>query len=284
VEFGDKQAFGKLLRAAGEIDGLERIRFTSPHPAAFTDDVIDAMAETPAVMPQLHMPLQSGSDSVLKAMRRSYRSTKYLGILERVRERIPHAAITTDIIVGFPGETEEDFQDTMTVVREARFASAFTFQYSIRPGTPAATMPDQVPNEVVQERFERLVALQDEMSWEENKKLVGTEVQVLVATGEGKKDQSTERLSGRAEDGRLVHVGVAENHTVRPGDVITATVSDAKPFYLIADPSTPESFPVRRTRAGDAWDRAQAESCGAPTAADGPKPVSLGLPVLRQDS
>ncbi len=284
VEFGDKQAFGKLLRAAGQIDGLERIRFTSPHPAAFTDDVIDAMAETAAVMPQLHMPLQSGSDSVLKAMRRSYRSTKYLGILERVRERIPHAAITTDIIVGFPGETEDDFQDTMNVVREARFASAFTFQYSIRPGTPAAEMPDQVPKEVVQERFERLVALQDEMSWEENKKLVGTEVQVLVATGEGKKDQSTERLSGRAEDGRLVHVGVPAGHTVRPGDVITATVSDAKPFYLIADPTTPEGFPVRRTRAGDAWDRAQAESCGAPTAADGPKPVSLGLPVLRQDS
>ncbi len=284
VEFGDKQAFGKLLRAAGEIDGLERIRFTSPHPAAFTDDVIDAMAETAAVMPQLHMPLQSGSDSVLKAMRRSYRSTKYLGILERVRERIPHAAITTDIIVGFPGETEEDFQDTMNVVREARFASAFTFQYSIRPGTPAAEMPDQVPKEVVQERFERLVALQDEMSWEENKKLIGSDVQVLVATGEGKKDQSTERLSGRAEDGRLVHVGVPAGHTVRPGDVITATVSDAKPFYVIADPTTPEGFPVRRTRAGDAWDRAQAESCGAPTAADGPKPVSLGLPVLRQDS
>jgi tRNA-2-methylthio-N6-dimethylallyladenosine synthase len=284
VEFGDKQAFGKLLRAAGEIDGLERIRFTSPHPAAFTDDVIDAMADTPAVMPQLHMPLQSGSDSVLKAMRRSYRSTKYLGILERVRERIPHAAITTDIIVGFPGETEDDFQDTMNVVREARFASAFTFQYSIRPGTPAAEMPDQVPKEVVQERFERLVALQDEMAWEENKKLIGSDVRVLVATGEGKKDRSTERLSGRAEDGRLVHVGVPTDHTARPGDVITATVSDAKPFYLIADPTTPEGFPVRRTRAGDAWDRAQAESCGAPTAADGPKPVSLGLPVLRQDN
>src|SRR5690606_22896731 len=106
VEFGDRLAFGKLLRAAGQIEGLERIRFTSPHPAAFTDDVIDAMAETPAVMPQLHMPLQSGSDSILKAMRRSYRSAKFLGILERVRERMPDAAITTDIIVGFPGETE----------------------------------------------------------------------------------------------------------------------------------------------------------------------------------
>src|SRR5690554_7703710 len=156
VEFGDRQAFSKLLRAAGEISGIERIRFTSPHPAAFTDDVIDAMAETPAVMPQLHMPLQSGSDRILKAMRRSYRSTKFFGILERVREQLPLAAISTYIIVGFPGETEEDFQDTLNVVEQARFASAFTFQYSIREGTPAATMPDQVPKAVVQERYEQI--------------------------------------------------------------------------------------------------------------------------------
>ena len=145
VEFGDRLAFGKLLRAAGQIEGLERVRFTSPHPAAFTDDVIDAMAETPNVMPQLHMPLQSGSDRILKAMRRSYRSERFLGILDRVRDRIPNAAITTDIIVGFPGETEEDFQETLRVVEQARFASAYTFQYSIRPGTPAATLPDQLP-------------------------------------------------------------------------------------------------------------------------------------------
>jgi tRNA-2-methylthio-N6-dimethylallyladenosine synthase len=117
VEFGDRLAFGKLLRACGEIDGLERIRFTSPHPKDFTDDVIAAMAETPNVMPQLHMPLQSGSDKVLKAMRRSYRAGRYLGIIERVRAAMPDAAITTDIIVGFPGETEEDFQATLDVVR-----------------------------------------------------------------------------------------------------------------------------------------------------------------------
>ena len=140
VEFGDRGAFAKLLRACGDIQGLERVRFTSPHPAAFTDDVIDAMAETPNVMPQLHMPLQSGSDRILKDMRRSYRSKKFLGILDRVRERIPHAAITTDIIVGFPGETEQDFQDTLDVVEASRFSSAFTFQYSVRPGTPAGEM------------------------------------------------------------------------------------------------------------------------------------------------
>ncbi|HRN30365.1 MAG TPA: tRNA (N6-isopentenyl adenosine(37)-C2)-methylthiotransferase MiaB, partial [Terrimesophilobacter sp.] len=234
VEFGDRLAFGKLLRAAGQIEGLERIRFTSPHPAAFTDDVIDAMAETPAVMPQLHMPLQSGSDSILRAMRRSYRSTKYLGILERVRERMPDAAITTDIIVGFPGETEADFAETLRVVEEARFSSAFTFQYSIRPGTPAATMPDQVPKEVVQERYERLVALQDRISTEENRAIVGRDVNVLVATGEGRKDAQHHRSSGRAEDGRLVHFEVpAGSDEPRPGDVVTVTVTDSAPHFLI---------------------------------------------------
>ena len=135
---GDRYAFSKLLRACGTIDGLERVRFTSPHPAAFTDDVIAAMAETPNIMHQLHFPLQSGSDRILRAMRRSYRSAKFLDILGRIRAAMPDAQISTDIIVGFPGETEEDFQQTMDVVRQARFSSAFTFIYSPRPGTPAA--------------------------------------------------------------------------------------------------------------------------------------------------
>src|SRR5437763_7842766 len=158
AEFGDDQAFGKLLRACGDVEGLERVRFTSPHPRDFTDDVIAAMAETPNVMPSLHMPLQSGSDRVLKAMRRSYRAERYLGIIERVRSAMPDAAITTDIIVGFPGETDADFDATLDVVRAAQFAGAFTFQYSKRPGTPAAGMPDQVPPDVVAERYQRLVA------------------------------------------------------------------------------------------------------------------------------
>lgn len=284
VEFGDRLAFGKLLRAAGEIEGLERIRFTSPHPAAFTDDVIAAMAETPNVMPQLHMPLQSGSDRILKAMRRSYRSKRFLGILEKVREQIPHAAISTDIIVGFPGETEEDFEDTLRVVEEARFANAFTFQYSIRPGTPAATMPDQVPKQVVQERFERLVELQNRISAEENAKLVGTRQEVLVSTGEGKKDEATNRLTGRAEDNRLVHFSWPEGEPEpRPGDVVSLSITQAAPFHLLADEPTGAAWHVRRTRAGDAWDRAQAESCGVPDPAAGTPagPVSLGLPTLR---
>src|SRR5688572_27035269 len=169
VEFGDRAAFSKLLRACGEVEGLERVRFTSPHPAEFTDDVIVAMAETPNVMPQLHMPLQSGSDRMLRAMRRSYRRAKFLGIIDRVRQAMPDAAITTDIIVGFPGESEDDFVQTLEVVAAARFSGAFTFQYSQRPGTPAAEMDDQLPKAVVQERYLRLTALQDEISWAENR-------------------------------------------------------------------------------------------------------------------
>jgi tRNA-2-methylthio-N6-dimethylallyladenosine synthase len=287
VEFGDKQAFGKLLRAAGQISGLERIRFTSPHPAAFTDDVIDAMAETPTVMPQLHMPLQSGSDRVLKAMRRSYRSDKYLGILDRVREKIPNAAITTDIIVGFPGETEQDFLDTLEVVEKARFASAYTFQYSIRPGTPAATMPDQVPKDVVQDRYERLKVTQDRIAWEENTALIGTTTQVLVATTEGKKDIRNDRLSGRAEDSRLVHFTVPEGgETPRPGDVVGVTITEAKPFFLLADSPEAGGYTLRRTRAGDAYDRWQAESCATPVGVTttGGRAVNLGLPTLKPPS
>lgn len=266
VEFGDKGAFAKLLRACGEIQGLERVRFTSPHPAAFTEDVIEAMAQTPNVMPQLHMPLQSGSDSILKSMRRSYRAEKYLGIIDRVRELIPDAAITTDIIVGFPGETEEDFQATLDVVRKSRFAVAYTFQYSIRPGTPAADMPDQIPKEVVQERYERLLALVNEIAWQENQKQIGNQVEVLVATGEGRKDAATNRFSGRAKDNRLVHFEVPEGETPpRPGDVVTTKITKAAPYHLIADIADGATYSLRRTRGGDAWDRRQAESCGTPT-------------------
>jgi tRNA-2-methylthio-N6-dimethylallyladenosine synthase len=283
VEFGDREAFGKLLRAAGRIDGLERVRFTSPHPAAFTDDVIDAMAETPNVMPQLHMPLQSGSDRILKAMRRSYRSEKFLGILDRVRARIPNAAISTDIIVGFPGETEEDFQETLRVVEQARFASAFTFQYSIRASTPAATMPDQVPKAIVQERYERLAALQDGISREENEKLVGSRVSVVVTADEGRKHAQTDRLSGRAEDSRLVHFEVPDGSAIpRPGDVVGLEITRAASFHLIADSIDGAPLDIRRTSAGDAWDRAEAASCAVPSS---PAPdagrVSLGLPTLR---
>jgi tRNA-2-methylthio-N6-dimethylallyladenosine synthase len=266
VAFGDRLAFGKLLRAAGEIDGLERIRFTSPHPKDFTDDVIAAMAETPAVCPQLHMPLQSGSDRLLREMRRSYRTDKYLGILDKVRAAMPEAAITTDIIVGFPGETEEDFQATLDVVCQARFASAFTFQYSQRPGTPAAEMDGQLPKQVVRERFDRLIAVQEEVSAAENHKRVGTLVEVLVASGEGRKDSEAHRMSGRARDGRLVHFASAPG--VRPGDVVETVVTYAAPHYLVADG---ELVSHRRTRAGDNTE------AGLRPKTSG---VSLGLPSI----
>lgn len=243
VEFGDPSAFAQLLRACGSIEGLERVRFTSPHPRDFTDDVIAAMAETPSVMPGLHMPLQSGSDRILREMRRSYRAERFLGIVERVRAAIPGAAITTDIIVGFPGETEEDFQATLDVVRAARFASAFTFQYSKRPGTPAADLPEQVDPEVVSHRYARLVDLVNEIAWAENRALVGREVEVLVAAHDGRKDDSTARVSGRAPDNRLVHVRVPDGvEPPRAGDFVTARVTYAAPHHLIAD----EWLDVRR--------------------------------------
>ncbi|WP_370517695.1 tRNA (N6-isopentenyl adenosine(37)-C2)-methylthiotransferase MiaB [Mycolicibacterium sp. P9-22] len=244
----NRGAFADLLRACGDIEGLERVRFTSPHPAEFTDDVIEAMAATPNVCPTLHMPLQSGSDRVLKAMRRSYRAERYLGIIDRVRAAIPHAAITTDIIVGFPGETEQDFQDTLDVVAQSRFASAYTFQYSKRPGTPAATLADQLPKEVVSERYQRLTELQEQISLQENQAQVGARVELLVAAGEGRKDAATARLSGRARDGRLVHFA-AGGADIRPGDIVTTTVTRAAPHFLVADGVVASH---RRTRAGDA--------------------------------
>ena len=286
VEFGDRSAFAKLLRACGDIDGLERVRFTSPHPAAFTDDVIAAMAETHNVMPSLHMPLQSGSDRILRAMRRSYRSDKYLGILERVRAAMPDAAITTDIIVGFPGETEEDFRDTLRVVEASRFTSAFTFQYSPRAGTPAYEL-EPLPKEVVQERFDRLLALQEHITLEDSQALVGRTVELLVLDGGGRKDAPSGRLSGREVGNRLVHFSVPDGQVhPRPGDMVTVEITHGAPHHLIADSGIAGgTYAVRATRAGDAWARARSDAhdhgdaCGTGDAPAGP--VVLGLPTVR---
>ena len=205
------------------------------------------MAETPVVCHQLHMPLQSGSDDVLRRMRRGYRQERYLGIIDRVRAAMPDAAITTDIIVGFPGETEADFQQTLDVVRAARFASAFTFQYSKRPGTPAAEMDGQIPKDVVQERYLRLTALQDEISWAENRAR-GRRVELLVAAGEGSKDAAPAGSpAARATAGSCTSVGGSDG--VRPGDVVETVVTEAKPHFLVADGAL---LSHRRTRAGDA--------------------------------
>jgi tRNA-2-methylthio-N6-dimethylallyladenosine synthase len=197
-------------------------------------------------------------------MRRSYRAERYLGIIDRVRAAMPHAAITTDLIVGFPGETEEDFAATLDVARQARFAAAFTFQYSKRPGTPAATFDGQLPKAVVQERYERLVELQERISLEGNRALIGQTVELLVAAGEGRKDSRTARMSGRARDGRLVHFTADDR--VRPGDIVTTVVTEAAPHHLIADAGIRTH---RGTRAGDAH-----------AAGQRPGSIGLGMPTV----
>ncbi|MEX0833143.1 MAG: tRNA (N6-isopentenyl adenosine(37)-C2)-methylthiotransferase MiaB [Actinomycetota bacterium] len=215
--------FAALLRKLDEIEEIRRIRFTSPHPHDFTPDVIEAMAECESVCEHIHFPLQSGSDEILRRMKRSYRAERYLGWLERIRDAIPGIAVTTDIIVGFPGETERDFEDTLDVVRMARFDSAFTFQYSPRPGTPAASSPGQVLPDEVQERFERLVALQEQISMANNRELVGRSVEVLVE-GPGRKGGT----QGRTRTNKVVHF----DGTARMGDFVDVRIVDAHPHHL----------------------------------------------------
>ncbi len=216
--------FAELLRRVNEVDGLRRIRFTSPHPHDFTPDVIDAMSESDKVCEHIHFPLQSGSDRVLKAMQRSYRRERYLGWLERIRDAMPEIGVSTDIIVGFPGETEEDFAGTLDVVERARFDSAYTFQYSPRPGTRAASMPDQLPKDVVQERFDRLVDLQGRISLEKAREQVGRRVEVLVE-GAGRRGGSTQ---SRTRTNRIVHL----SEELGPGSFATARITDAAPHHL----------------------------------------------------
>ena len=266
VDFGDRSAFANLLKDCGKIDGLERVRFMSPHPRDFTDDVIEAMATTANVMPHLHMPLQSGSNSILQAMRRSYRTDRYLGIIDRVRSAMPHASITTDIIVGFPGETESDFQATMDLCTQARFAAAYTYQYSKRPGTPAASMPDQVSPEVVGERYTRLHNHQQGISLSVNQEAVGKNFKVLVGDYEGRRDEVQARMTGRSEDFRLVHF--SNSIDARPGDEVEVSITEASAHYLIGTPGS-----VRATRGGDAHAARIAEKKSSATL--------LGMPTLK---
>jgi len=267
VDFSDRYAFSKLLIECGKVDGLERVRFMSPHPRDFTDDVIEAMAQTKNVMPHLHMPLQSGSDKVLQAMRRSYRRDRYLSILKKVRDAMPEAAITTDIIVGFPGESDEDFEQTIDLVREARFSAAYTFQYSKRPGTVAASMPNQVSLEKMTYRYEQLHRIQQEISKEENSKLVGTNVELLVSSNEGKHDLDLNHMNGRSKDFRLTHFDNSEK-TARPGELVEVKVVETFANHIVAS----KPITVTKTR-------------GAQAHADwvediGDKKVLLGIPTL----
>jgi tRNA-2-methylthio-N6-dimethylallyladenosine synthase len=263
VDFGDRQAFAKLLRECGKVEGLDRVRFMSPHPRDFTDDVIEAMAETPNVMPHLHMPLQSGSDRILQLMRRSYRVDRYRGIIAKVRSSMPHATITTDIIVGFPSESEADFQASVDIVSELRFLAAYSFQYSKRPGTPASEMPEQIPAEVISDRYSRLHQHLNEVSQSVNEAVIGDDLEVLVTDIDG------ERGSGKSRDFRLVHFNARESD-LRPGDLVTVRIDSAKPHFVF---SSQAPMSITRTRGGDAFAarRAEAEATG----------VMLGMPTLK---
>jgi tRNA-2-methylthio-N6-dimethylallyladenosine synthase len=267
VDFGDRLAFSKLLRECGKIEGLERVRFMSPHPRDFTDDVIEAMAETKNVMPHLHMPLQSGSDKVLQAMRRSYRRDRYLGIIDKVRSAIPNAAITTDIIVGFPGESDADFEQTIDLVKQARFSAAYTFQYSKRPGTPAALMPDQIEQDVMADRYNRLHKIQQDISKQENEKLVGSTVELLVSGHEGRHDIDMNRMNGRSADFRLTHFDNSAK-LARSGDLVEVKVEEAFANHIVA------GQPIKVTKTiGAAAHAVWVED-------NGDKKILLGIPTL----
>jgi tRNA-2-methylthio-N6-dimethylallyladenosine synthase len=219
--------FGDLLRRVGKVDGIRRVRFTSPHPNDFREDVARAMAETEAVCEHLHFPLQSGSDRILSAMHRGYHRRKYMERLAMARGIIPGLAVSTDIIVGFPGETDHDFDLTMEVVEEARFDQAFMFIFSPRPGTAASSMVDEfVPDEVIQERFQRLVTAQNRISAERNADTIGTELEVLCE-GPSKRDPMV--ATTRTRTGKVVHV--SGDH--QPGSFLDVRIESAGTHHLV---------------------------------------------------
>ena len=218
--------FADLLRQVGAIDGIRRVRFTSPHPADFRQDVAQAMAETEAVCEQLHLPLQSGSDRILARMHRGYNRQRFMDRLDLARRTIPDLVVSTDIIVGFPGETEDDFEMTMEVVEEARFDSAFMFIFSPRPGTAAAEMTeDFVDPDVIQERFDRLVSTQNRISGERNREWLGKTVEVL-SEGPSKKDPQV--ATTRTRGGKVVHIPGA----IPPGTFLQAEIIEAHQHHL----------------------------------------------------
>jgi tRNA-2-methylthio-N6-dimethylallyladenosine synthase len=231
--------FSKLLRALDRVEGLDRIRFTSPHPKDFRADTVAAMAECTSVCEHIHLPVQSGSDSVLRRMKRAYTRTRYLEKLAMIRDAIPDVAVTTDIIVGFPGETEDEFSDTLSLVEAARYDAAYTFQYSSRPMTAAADMPDQLPKEVVQERYERLAETQERISLEQSIKSVGTTQEVLVE-GVSKKDAT--KLTGRTRTNKLVHFPANGSEE---GTLCSVAITGAHSHFLEGEPV---GGPVRAAR------------------------------------
>jgi tRNA-2-methylthio-N6-dimethylallyladenosine synthase len=237
--------FAELLRGLGDVEGIERIRFTSPHPKDLRDETIAAMADTPAVCEQLHLPLQSGSDRVLTAMRRGYRAERYLARLAAARAAIDDLAVTTDLIVGFPGETDDDFDESLAVVAAAEFDGAYTFVFSPRPGTRAAADPSRfVPQEVVRERFARLVAVVERSALRRNAAREGRTEEVLVE-GASKKDPST--LTARTRQGKPVHFEAGSTH-VAPGSFAQVAITHGAPHHLLGELRAVTARPRHRTR------------------------------------
>jgi tRNA-2-methylthio-N6-dimethylallyladenosine synthase len=223
----NRTLFTGLLHALGDVEQVERIRFTSPHPKDFTSDVFTAMRDIPNVCEHLHLPLQAGSNRILKRMQRSYRASRFLDLVAEARETIPGVAISTDIIVGFPGETEDDFAQTLEVTEAAGFDSAYTFEYSKRPGTTAVELDGHLDPRVINARYQRLAALTRRLASESNARQAGT-VQQLLIEGPSKKDPH--RLSGRTRTNRLVHVDMVDG--VLPGQLVNAHLDRAADFYL----------------------------------------------------
>ncbi|MCL1593950.1 MAG: tRNA (N6-isopentenyl adenosine(37)-C2)-methylthiotransferase MiaB, partial [Actinomycetia bacterium] len=231
---GRKPLFADLLRRVGDVEGIQRVRYTSPHPKDFREDVALAMSETDAVCNQIHFPLQSGSDRILASMHRGYTAQRFLARLSMMRDIVPDLTASTDVIVGFPGETEEDFDATLSVMEEAGFDNAYMFQFSPRPGTPAATMDGHLSALVIQERFNRLVDLQNAITFAHNRDQVGRIEEVMVE-GPSKRDPLV--ATTRTRGNRIVHVA----GTWDPGDVFFAEVTRAAPHYLEGRPVAPDA-------------------------------------------
>ena len=225
-----KPRFADLLRAVGDT-GVERIFFTSSHPKDLLPETIDAMAETPAVMPQLHLAVQSGSTRILKEMNRRYTREDYLGLVDRIRNRMPDIALSTDIIVGFPGETEEDFEQTLSLAETVRYAQAYTFIYSKRAGTPAAEIDDPTPHEIILERFNRLVKVIETTAHEYNQGELHTVVPALIE-GTSKKNDAV--LLGKSPKNQTVHAPIPEGYSIDQlvGKIVDVDVDVAKTWYL----------------------------------------------------
>ncbi|HTY85906.1 MAG TPA: tRNA (N6-isopentenyl adenosine(37)-C2)-methylthiotransferase MiaB [Candidatus Acidoferrum sp.] len=226
-----KSPFVQLLDAVHAIEGLERIRFTSPHPKGYGDDLIEAYARLPKLVESAHLPVQSGSDRVLKLMHRGYTRARYLGIIEKLRRVRPEIGITTDFIVGFPGETEDDFEQTLALAREVEFDQAYIFKYSQRRDTPAATMPGQVPQKVREERNQRLLKLINEIGARRYKNLVGRQMEILV---EGPSKKNSARMTGRTRCNKIV---VFEGSARHRGQLLDVRIDRAGSFTLYGDPA-----------------------------------------------